>query len=35
MAGTAPEILVKPGKQAPDLPVPAVKEVIGQIFKLF
>ena len=33
MAGTAPEVLVESGKQAPDLPVPAVEKVVGEVFQ--
>jgi hypothetical protein len=33
MAGTAPEVLVKPDKQTPDLTVPAVEKVIGEFFQ--
>ena len=35
VAGTAPEVLVKPCEQTPDLPVPAVEEVVGEIFQSF
>ena len=31
MSGTAPKVLVEPGKQAPYLAVPAVKKVVCQI----
>ena len=35
VTGTAPEVLVKPGKHAPDLPVPAVNEIAGKLFQSY
>ena len=35
VSGTAPKVLVEPGKQAPHLAVPAVKQVICQVFQPF